>query len=92
MFCLRKMTFVLEWWVSYTEKGTTPKAVANEHRKGPKSGYIVTWIMTCFAFSVVLAADDHIFVHLIKLVFSKTTSHVFPAVSKQSYTDNYLVA
>ena len=24
--------------------------------------------------------------------FSKTTSHVFPAVSKQGYTDHYLVA
>ena len=27
-----------------------------------------------------------------RLLFSKTTSHVFPAVSKQSYTDHYLVA
>ena len=25
-------------------------------------------------------------------LFSKTTSHVFPAISKQGYTDHYLVA
>ena len=26
------------------------------------------------------------------ILFSKTASHVFPAVSKQGYTDHYLVA